>query len=205
MLRVFVTLLTIDSLQIRRGEFLLCAGVSASVSSGDICHIIGVNGAGKTTLLMQMARLLPSVGIDWYGNALVYVGYELGLTEALTVTQNLQFLLGLYGISLDKHRLQETLAVVGLSGYDKALVGQLSSGQKRRASLARLWLIPKKTAPIWLLDEPLTALDGWMVEVLTRKLEVFAGEGGAVVLTSHQKLAVATKWIDLGDYGADDD
>lgn len=199
-----VVILTIDSLQIRRGELLLCAGINACIKSGDIYHVVGVNGAGKSTFLMQLARLLPSVGIDWHGHRLVYVGYALGLTETLTVTQNLQFLLGLYGVALTTEALNQALVVVGLSGYEGALVGQLSSGQQRRASLARLWLIPVHIAPIWLLDEPLTALDTWMVGVLEQKIVTFARDGGAVVLTSHQRLAIATDCIDLGDYRAEE-
>lgn len=200
-----VNLLTVKSLEVRRGELLLCRGVDFDLAVGEICHIAGVNGAGKTTLLMQLARLIPSIGIDWRGNDLVYVGYELGLAEMLTVKQNWQFLLGLYGLTLGEDSLQETLSVVGLSGYEKALVGQLSSGQKRRASLARLWLIPTHIAPIWLLDEPLTALDVSMTKVLTKKLQAFVCSGGAVMLTSHQPLAIVSRCIDLGDYTTEDD
>ena len=77
---------------------------------------------------------------------------------------------------------------------------QLSAGQTRRVTLARLYLMRVEQTPLWLLDEPFTALDVSMVARLQQRLQDFANSGGAVLMTSHQPVEVANKSLNLSDY-----
>lgn len=205
------TYLTLKNVAVARGEYVLCDKVSFVVEAGDICHIIGENGLGKTTLLMQIAGLLPTIkgDIDYQGlssaTGAVYLGHQAGLNDKLTVAQNLQFLLALYQITLSAQALAQALAQVGLFGFDDVVAGELSAGQTRRVGLARLWLTPKSVAPLWLLDEPLTALDKAMSEQLLARFGEFASDGGAIILTSHQPIAIANQCVDLAGFGGGDE
>lgn len=185
---------------------VLCQGVTFALDAGDICHLIGKNGLGKTTLLMQIAGILPIVegSLDYQNQPLakgaIYVLHQTGIHENLSVQQNLRFLLSLYGVSPNKHRLNEALAAVGLYGFDEVKVGELSAGQARRVGLARLWLMEPNHAPLWVLDEPFTALDVAMIKTLSSRLRQFAQAGGAVLLTSHQSVHCANKVVDLATF-----
>lgn len=201
-----MTLLSLSQVAIARGEFVLCRDVSFALHQGDICHLVGENGLGKTTLLLQIMGLLPTTTgtIDYFGQkyakGAVYIGHQSGIHEQLSVAQNLRFLLSLYQITPSDAKLEAALAAVGLAGYQNIKSGELSAGQMRRVGLAKLWLLDAKIAPLWVLDEPLTALDTAMVAALSSRLHAFAQDGGAVLLTSHQPLTVATKIINLADY-----
>lgn len=199
-------ILDVKELCVMRAESVLCQGVSFCLQAGDICHIIGQNGLGKTTLMMQLVGVLPSlVGqIDYFGaknaKGALYVSHQSGILDGLTVYENLAFLLSLYEKSAKRACLDEALSSVGLDGYGEMVCAKLSAGQKRRVALARLWLHQPDDAPLWILDEPLTALDGQMVAVLLKRLQDFAAAGGAVLLTSHQAIDIATKTLNLLDY-----
>lgn len=199
------SLLKLDRLSIARGDRVLCQGITYDVKAGDICHVVGENGLGKTTLFMQIVGLLPSEYGQIISQTALYVPHETGVHEALSVRQNLVFLLALYGINPSDDELCEALDKVGLSGYQDVPVAQLSAGQKRRVGLARLWLVSPDVAPLWVLDEPLTALDVVMVSGLCERLADFAHSGGAVILTSHQTVFGATATLDLSLYADGDD
>ena len=77
----------------------------------------------------------------------------------------------------------QAVQFVGLKGCEDSLVRELSQGQGRRCGLARLWC---HEAPIWILDEPYTALDPWMVAILEDRINIHVGEGGVCVFTTHQ-------------------
>lgn len=207
-------LLSLKQVDVGRGEFMLCQGVNLTLNAGDICHLIGANGTGKTTLLMQLVGMLPTINgqIHWHDTPPpLFVSHELGIHPNLTVAQNLNFLLNLYGIdaktdpkthaqALNANLLSDALAWVGLLGYDNFLCQQLSAGQSRRVNLARLAVMTPRHTPVWLLDEPLTALDVAMVAKLEQRLQTFSEQGGAVLMTSHQALSVANKQLDLSEY-----
>lgn len=198
---------------IMRGEFVLCEDVNLTLIQGEICHLVGANGAGKTSLLMQLAGLIPihietdsdkqpanSVqyfGVDGLPVQPVYVSHQLGIHTDLTVEQNLQFLLELYGITPQAEELAQALDWVGLQGYEQIACNELSAGQTRRVNLARLWLMGVDNSPLWLLDEPFTALDVAMITRLQARIRDFAKAGGAVLMTSHQAVSIADKVLDL--------
>ena len=200
-------LLALDELTVQRGEIPLCEGVSLKLSAGSICHLIGANGTGKTTLLMQLAGLLPVLTGETYYQGTVrlpiqplYVSHQLGIHPNLTVAQNLTFLLNLYGITPSAADIDDALTWVGLQGFETISSSHLSAGQTRRITLARLYLLTPEVTPLWLLDEPFTALDVDMVARMEDRLRDFAHEGGAILMTSHQAVGVANQVLDLSDY-----
>lgn len=200
-------ILELRELTVQRGDFPLCQKVNLCLNTGDICHLIGANGTGKTTLMMQLVGLLPLIegkvfyqGIEQMPNAPLYVSHQLGIHPSLTVSQNLTFLLNLYGISPSRGEINDALDWVGLTGFEHMSSNQLSAGQTRRVTLARLYLMAPQHTPIWLLDEPFTALDVSMVDRLGQRLQQFANLGGAVFMTSHQQVNIATKQLNLSDF-----
>ena len=200
-------LLALDELTVQRGETPLCEGVTLNLPAGSICHLVGANGTGKTTLLMQLAGLLPVLtGETYYQGSVslpiqpLYVSHQLGIHPNLTVAQNLTFLLNLYGISPSAADIDNALTWVGLQGFETISSSHLSAGQTRRITLARLYLLTPEVTPLWLLDEPFTALDVDMVARMEDRLRDFAYEGGAILMTSHQAVGVANQVLDLSDY-----
>ena len=201
------SLLTLDELTVQRGEIPLCEGVTLHLSAGSICHLIGANGTGKTTLLMQLAGLLPVLtgGVYYQGQSSLpiqplYVSHQLGIHPNLTVAQNLTFLLNLYGITPSTTDIDNALTWVGLQGFETISSSHLSAGQTRRITLARLYLLTPDVTPLWLLDEPFTALDVDMVARMEALLCDFAHAGGSILMTSHQAVGVANQMLDLSDY-----
>ena len=200
-------LLALDELTVQRGEIPLCEGVALDLPAGSICHLIGANGTGKTTLLMQLAGLLPVLSGEVYYQGVaslpiqpLYVSHQLGIHPNLTVAQNLTFLLNLYGISPSVTDIDDALTWVGLQGFETISSSHLSAGQTRRITLARLYLLTPEVTPLWLLDEPFTALDVDMVARMEDRLRDFANAGGAILMTSHQAVGVANQVLDLSDY-----
>lgn len=194
-------ILSLQQLSVMRGEMMLCCNLDLNVMPCDIYHIIGENGLGKTTLINQIIGLLPTEEgcIHHHGAyAPVCVLHQTGIHDGLTVRQNLTFLASLYGVRLDNEQVQQALDAVGLFGYEDVLAAKLSAGQSKRVGLARLYLsLPSN---LWVLDEPLTALDVAMIDKLQQQIQTFAQSGGAVIMTSHQPIDVATKQLDLSEY-----
>ena len=182
------TLLSVANLGLERGGRILFHDLSFSVQRGQLVQVGGANGAGKTSLLRILA------GLSRYGFTggveqpapLLYLGHQPGVKALLTVRENLSWHVSGAG-SHSRAEIDAALDRVGLYGYEDVPASALSAGQHRRVNLARLYL---SAAPLWLLDEPFTAIDRDGVADLDRALVAHAGAGGAVVLTSHQPLAV---------------
>lgn len=193
----------IVAVDVQRGDFVLCKSVEHSLHAGEIYHLIGENGLGKTTLLSQLAGLLPiNQGVfDFYScKPMVYISHQLGISSHLSVYQNLRFLLSLYNVSCTDEILDEALDFVGLNGLGDVSSAQLSAGQMRRIGLAKLFVLTPKQTPLWLLDEPFTALDVEMSGRLQDRLQQFVADGGAILMTSHQPMAVANSVLDLSEF-----
>lgn len=185
-------LLQVNRLACERDDRVLYQNLSMVVCRGEIWHIKGANGVGKTSLLRQLSGLLPLVHgqVKWNRQLecpFIYLGHKLGLKDCLSAEENLAWLEALVGFSSRAERLS-ALHKVGLRGYEDSLVGHLSAGQKRRVTLARLHLTQ---AAVWLLDEPLTAIDQSGIQVQQSNLLQHTQQGGAVLLTSHQDLDMA--------------
>ncbi|MDE4777654.1 cytochrome c biogenesis heme-transporting ATPase CcmA [Klebsiella quasipneumoniae subsp. similipneumoniae] len=172
----------------------LFAELTLSLAAGELLQVAGDNGAGKTSLLRILCGLArpESGGVSWQGQPLakvresfhrqlLWLGHKPGVNAALTADENLRFFFP--GSRLQQR--ERALAAVGLAGYEDLPLNQLSAGQQRRVALTRLWLTD---APLWILDEPFTALDATAMETLTRRLEQHARQGGSAILTTHQPL-----------------
>ena len=205
------TLLRVDGLDVERGGRLVIGRLSLTLERGETVLVTGRNGAGKSTLLRTLAGLLPAqAGSMRYGLAdeetrgietVHYLGYEDALKPTLTVEENLTF-----WASMLKSRsgappeaypgmtVHDALAAFGIARLAALPAAYLSAGQKRRVALARLLLAPR---PIWLLDEPLIALDTGAQATLTRLMAEHATAGGAILVASHQPLALPHRALDL--------
>ncbi|QDH69880.1 heme ABC exporter ATP-binding protein CcmA [Marilutibacter alkalisoli] len=202
------TLLEVHNLGFSRNELPVFGPLDFSVSAGEALLVQGDNGSGKTTLLRVLAGLLRAdsgeIAIGGQpaeplrrARAIAYLGHLPGLKADLSVLENLHHLCGLHG-QRDTQSIESALAVVGLSGYEDALARQLSAGQKKRLSLARLWLSP---APLWLMDEPYANLDLEGIELVNRMVRAHLDDGGASLVTTHGAYAappVRTRLLELG-------
>lgn len=190
-------LLVATDLAVERGGRPLFAGVSMSLAAGDCVHICGDNGVGKTTLLRTLAGLtsLSHGTLSWrgqplnqdyraYWRELCYIGHAAALKDELTPCENLVD----YGASATE--ASQWLTQAGLGRLAELPSKFLSQGQKRRILLCRLHMSPSKA--LWLLDEPLVALDAASAARLIERWRSHVAEGGAVVFTSHQPLPASS-------------
>ncbi len=182
-----------------------------SLAGGEVLQVEGANGAGKTTLLKVLCGLVqPQAGeVHWRGEDIVrcrsgyhaellYIGHSPGIKDELTAVENLRFFRSLGDHAAVDEALEEALEAVSLFGYEDVPVRALSAGQRRRVALSRLWL---SEAPLWVLDEPFTAIDRRGVTNLEARLAAHAAAGGLALLTSHQPLhleAVDVRRLGLG-------
>ena len=182
--------LTAQDLALERGGRLLFSGLSFDVEAGQLVQLEGANGAGKTRLLRILA------GLSRYGfecrverfQPLLFLGHNPAVKGLLTPRENLAWHLA-GTATADGAAIDAALERVGLYGYEDVLSHTLSAGQHRRVNLARLYLTD---CPLWLLDEPFTAIDRDGVQALEALLEEHVASGGAVIVTSHQVLSRAS-------------
>lgn len=167
---------------------LLFDALSLALAPGAMLRVRGPNGSGKTTLLRVLAGLMaPAEGKVERSCPLLWLGHAAGINEHLSAEQSLTWLSALAGHVPGRAAVWQALAAAGLAGYEAVPCHTLSAGQKRRVALARLHL---PGAPLWLLDEPFTALDAQAVAALEAHLVAHCEGGGAVVLTTHHALAL---------------
>jgi heme exporter protein A len=200
-------LLAARGLRYARNEAPVFGPLDFAVDAGEALLVQGGNGAGKTTLLRVLAGLLPpdagTLEIDGRAaspalrsHAIAYLGHLPAFKGDLSARENLDFLCGLHGRRRGQ-TIEAALGIVGLAGFDDALARQLSAGQRKRLSLARLWLSP---ARLWLLDEPYANLDLDGIELVNRMVQAQLRAGGAALVTTHGAYAappVRTSLIEL--------
>src|SRR5262245_22844069 len=165
---------------------MLFDNLDIDLAPGDVIELSGPNGSGKTTLLRCLAGLTGDFdGHVERAGALRYVGHRGGLNPQLSPLENLQWYAAIEGASADDEVLSLLLARVGLRGCELTPCQQLSAGQQRRARLARVGL---NNAALWLLDEPLTALDDSGCSLVRELLTQHRAGGGAALCATHQSL-----------------
>ncbi len=184
------------------------------LTGGDMVQISGPNGSGKTSLLRLLAGLMQPTSGQVLLNGqplhaqraelarnLLWIGHAAGIKDVLTPEENLNWLCALHQRAT-RDAIWQALAAVGLRGFEDVACHTLSAGQQRRVALARLYL---NGPPLWILDEPFTALDKQGVAQLEEHLANHCERGGMVVLTTHHTLTripSGYRDLDLGRWAA---
>jgi heme exporter protein A len=196
--------LSASRLTVERGGRIVVSNLSFVLDAGRSLTVTGPNGAGKSTLLRALAGLLPLSGgtISWsplsgatLSEQAHYVGHADALKGLLTVAENLAFLAAMLDAGNGGMPVATALAEFGLSHVANLPVTYLSAGQKRRAALAKL-LVTKR--PVWLLDEPLSALDAASQALLAVIMGAHLVQGGMIVAATHARLDLAGQELRLG-------
>ncbi|WP_105103835.1 cytochrome c biogenesis heme-transporting ATPase CcmA [Microbulbifer pacificus] len=198
--------LTVRGLACERDGRVLFEGLELTLAAGCAVQVEGANGAGKSTLIRTLIGSTSDFTgtISWRGqpfprglaalrSSLLYIGHCAGIRRGLTPLENLAW----YGAR--REDALQALDEVGLYGFEDVLCQQLSAGQNRRVALARLYL--PVAAPLWILDEPLAALDVAGVASLETRMNRHLQRGGSVLLTSHQPVNIAPlQRVSLADF-----
>jgi len=208
---VSTPLLQVASLGCTLGHRTLFSGLDFVVDRGQWLMLAGSNGSGKSTLLRLLAGLMaPTSGeIHWQGEAriasdptwhanLLYQGHAAGWKDQLSTAENLAMQaaldLGPAAAEPDSQIIQSALDRVGLARQRRLGFNRLSAGQRRRLGLARLSLTHR---PLWLLDEPTTALDTDGQQLFAQLLDDYLTRGGCAVIATHLPFATIREPINL--------
>lgn len=201
-------MLEVEELAAVRNQQLLFKKISLQLDTGQLLHVIGANGAGKSTLLQILSGIRkPSYGqVRWQQQDIhqqhglefsLYLGHRLAVKSCLTVLEHLKMYASMTNAPLNTNwrAILERFMLLPLAGR---LAGSLSAGQRQRLALTRLAILQ---APLWLLDEPFTAVDGRGREMIEHLISQHLITGGIVVMTSHQSIhlpEVPIKQLELG-------
>jgi heme exporter protein A len=204
------SLLTTENLECTRDDRLLFSGLGFRLDRGEVLQIEGPNGSGKTSLLRILSglRRADEGSVKWQGDdirharedyyaSMVYIGHLPCIKNDLTTLENIRVLLDTRSRSVAARDTEQALASVGLAGFEDVAGKALSSGQRRRVLLAFLLLAD---ARLWILDEPLTALDVKGVDLVEAMILEHRENGGSVIFTTHHgmQLPCEMKRVDLG-------
>ena len=190
-------MLEIQAVAAFRGDHLVFEDVSFRLDTGDALLLLGPNGSGKTTLLRLIAGLMPRAAgeVLWdgrdaladmavHGRRLAYLGHQDALKLGLTPAENLAFW-ARGPARMRQEAILVALEAVGLADLAQLPARMLSAGQRRRVAIARLLVT---AAPLWLLDEPTTALDTAAVARLGALAAAHREAGGMVIAATHLDL-----------------
>ena len=186
--------LTVSNLTGIRGQRVLFRALSFRVAAGQALSLEGANGAGKTSLLRMIAGFLtPAAGrvalgdvddAEERGRLIGWLGHHDGAKPQLTPREVLAFFAALYRVEAD---IAGTLAAVGLASLADLPCQYLSAGQKKRLALARLKMSGRG---VWLLDEPLAALDADGKKRRGELIKAHCLYGGIAIAATHEPLGI---------------
>ena len=203
-----VSALHANDVSLERGGRLIIQNLSFSVSSGHALVLKGANGAGKTSLLRAVAGFLPLSGgaleLDGgdpeadIGSQAHFIGHQNANKSSMTVFENLEFWCGFNGGAAN--RIGAALDAFDLQRLAQISASYLSAGQRRRLGLARLLVAER---PLWLLDEPTTALDAASQSALIGVCNDHLAGGGLIVAATHMPLGIeGSSELQLDSVGA---
>src|ERR1700716_519086 len=200
-------ILEVSDLACRRGGRRVFDRLSFTLGAGELLALTGRNGSGKTTLLRALALLVrPETGtIRWQGadvqaepeawrGRLAWLGHLDGLKGDLSVRENLLVAERLRGAPPAEDRLDGALVAFDLLALAARPVRTLSAGQRRRVALARVVL---SQAPLWLLDEPLNALDAPAQAAFCAVLQKHLAARGLAIAATHADLGIGACSLEL--------
>ena len=174
--------INVDNVAVIRGNRLVLRGLTVTARSGDIIWVRGANGCGKSTLLRLIAGLLyATAGSIQTEGRIALADENLALDANLTVAKALMFWADMDGASADAR--SAALADMDLQALAQVPVRFLSTGQRKRASIAR---VLTSKADIWLLDEPYNGLDSASCARLDQAITAHTATGGIVLVAAHQ-------------------
>ena len=191
-------MLELNNLTILRGNSIVFSNLNTSFKSSCLTLVKGKNGSGKTTLLRTIAGFIPAeegnisyqnvdVNLDkslWV-EKLIYVDAKKGLSQELTVLENLLAWLQMKGWSTSKENLIKALRSVDMEKFSNLYISQCSEGLKKRAALARLYFSFIFEVKFWLLDEPSNDLDEKSTLLFKELIKKFLKTNGTIILTTH--------------------
>lgn len=192
--------LSVHDLACARGDRTLFCGLNFTLRAGQLLLVQGGNGRGKTSLLRLLCGLSsPLAGeVRWraqrieqmredYQREMLYLGHANGIKDELTPLENLRLAAAIGDYPLSESEAERRLAELGLARCLDLPARVLSFGQRRRVALASLVAANRR---LWILDEPLTGLDVHGVALVEDLLRRHVHQGGLVVMTTHQPLAL---------------
>jgi heme exporter protein A len=199
-------MLSCNSLSCIRGERKVFANLTFSVSAGEALAVVGPNGSGKSSLLRLIAGLVAiasgtiklSGGDDnlTLAEQAHLLGHRDAIKPSLTVLENVAFWFDFLGGDANQSRPATALAAVGLNHLGHLPTAFLSAGQRRRLAIARLVALKR---PLWLLDEPTTALDVAGQTMIAALMTDHLRNGGLIVAATHQPLGISARELRLGN------
>ena len=200
---IIIMRLSASRLAVERGGRLLFSNLSFCLEAGESLAVRGPNGAGKSSLLRALAGLLPLAAgtialeppCERPGESAHYLGHTDALKGVLTVAENLEFLAALLNTEQPGMPIESALAAFGIEHTASLPAAYLSAGQRRRAALARLLVVRR---PVWLLDEPATALDAASVTVMKTVMKEHLSQGGIIIAATHMALGLKCQELRLG-------
>lgn len=192
--------LVAENLTCERNGRIVFSNLSFTVKPGECAELRGLNGSGKSSLLRLLAGLVPlsSGNVAFNGEtdfktALHFIAHQDAIKNAMTVAENMQFWCDVLGGS----SIAKALNAFRLDALKHEQAQLLSAGQRRRLTLSRMFLSPR---PIWLLDEPMTALDQSTQTLLREYIATHLKTNGIVIAATHGDLGFTShRQITLGD------